>query len=105
MGEQRLDKRFQDFLQGALDDMRRDVEEGLRQELDGSLGIFDGKAGEFDPYAVLGLERDCSDDEVKRRYLELMKLLHPDVTGGKTTFLATLVNLSYRTLCRERNLS
>ena len=105
---QRLKRLFQDFLKSAVEDMQADLREGLLQELArsqmaGLMGIQG--TGEFDPYAVLGLERDCSEDEVKRRYLELMKLLHPDVAGGKTTFLATLVNLAYQNICRERNLS
>ncbi|HUK58678.1 MAG TPA: DnaJ C-terminal domain-containing protein [Stellaceae bacterium] len=35
-----------------------------------------------DPYAVLGLARDASDDDVKRAFRRLAKRLHPDVNPG-----------------------
>src|SRR5262245_21086889 len=34
----------------------------------------------FDPYAVLGLERDATDADVKARYRELIQKWHPDVS-------------------------
>lgn len=35
----------------------------------------------FDPYRILGLERSASEAEVKRRYRELLRKLHPDTAG------------------------
>ena len=35
-----------------------------------------------DPYAVLGLERDASDPEVRAAYRRLVQLHHPDHNGG-----------------------
>jgi hypothetical protein len=32
----------------------------------------------FDPYQVLGLDQSASDEEVKKRYRELLFKLHPD---------------------------
>jgi curved DNA-binding protein CbpA len=33
---------------------------------------------EKDPYVFLGLRHDASKDDMKKRYLELVKLWHPD---------------------------
>lgn len=38
--------------------------------------------GEFDPFAILGLERDCTIEEVKKAYRTLVKKVHPDVGGS-----------------------
>lgn len=43
----------------------------------------------FGPYRILGLENSASDEEVKKRYRELVRILHPDaskVEGTATLF-------------------
>jgi len=59
----------------------------------------------FDPYPVLGLDKTCTDAELKAGYRDLMKTLHPDVSGSKTTFLASMVNASYALICQQRGIS
>lgn len=76
--------------------------------LDGSIlfdtsGLSPGTASGFDPYRVLGLERTATDEEIKKRYRELLHRLHPDVAGVKgTEFLLGLVMAAYREIARER---
>ena len=66
------------------------------------VGQLADKTG-FDSYMVLGLTKDCSDDEVKKRFRELARILHPDTSRCQgTEFLFTLVNLSYEQIARER---
>jgi DnaJ-class molecular chaperone len=66
------------------------------------LNISQSSASGFDPYAVLGVDRKASDDEIKRSYLDLMARLHPDKTGRNTSVLAAIVNLAYQQIQKER---
>jgi len=62
-----------------------------------------GQPGGFDPYRVLGLEKTATDDEVKKRYRELLIKLHPDTAGVTgTDFLLQMMIAAYREIAKER---
>jgi DnaJ like chaperone protein len=64
-----------------------------------------------DPYAILGIERDAGNEEVKRRYRKLVREHHPDIhiAGGLPEELIDLanerlarINAAYDEIARER---
>ena len=58
-----------------------------------------------DPYKILGLEKSASNDELKARYREMLKRLHPDTAGiDGTEELCRKVIAAYRQISRERGL-
>ena len=62
-----------------------------------------GRHDGFDPYRVLGLDKTATDEEVKRRYRELLMKLHPDTAGVKGTgFLLQMVIAAYQQIAKER---
>lgn len=62
-----------------------------------------GKAPGFDPYRVLGLDKSASNEEIKKRYRELLHKLHPDTSGTPgTEFLLQMVMGSFELIKRER---
>lgn len=59
----------------------------------------------FDPYKVIGLDRTASDDDVKERYNDLIRKLHPDTAGTQgTDFLFQMVHMSYEMIKEERGI-
>jgi len=94
-----FDKVAKDFQEGLAEYVR----EIMSRSIDPSkLGRLPGGPG-FDAYVILGLASDCSDDEAKRRFRELARILHPDTSRCQgTEFLFTLVNLSFEQIARER---
>jgi len=87
----------------------------LEDALSGLLQNFGVSPGAFaqmlqprrrrDPYRLLGLEPNASDEEVKKRYLELARRLHPDVGGEATQELFKLVQAAYDEIKRQRGFS
>lgn len=62
-----------------------------------------GQQGGFDPYRVLGLEKTATDEEVKKRYRELLMKLHPDTAGVRgTDFLLQMMLMAYQQIAKER---
>jgi DnaJ like chaperone protein len=69
--------------------------------------------GEESPYSVLGIEPTASDEEVRRRYRELVAKDHPDKLMGRgvpeemiviATRKLAAVNSAYDRICKERGL-
>ena len=57
----------------------------------------------FDPYVILHLDKSASDEEIKKRYRQLVHKLHPDTAGIEgTSFLLQMVLAAYELIKRER---
>ncbi len=93
-----------ELVKGALDPAKL-------AEMMKSVGVdpsqFSGMMGKgvpgFDPYRVLGLDKSASDEEVKKRYHELLRKLHPDTSGTPgTEFLLQMVLMAYEVIKKER---
>jgi len=57
----------------------------------------------FDPYRVLGLDKTAGDDEIKKRYRELLRKLHPDTSGTEgTAWFFQMVLAAYEKIRKER---
>ena len=66
-------------------------------------GSQSSRGSGIDAYRVLGLDRSASDDEIKTRYRELVRKLHPDtsVTEGTSLFFQ-MVLAAYQMIKAER---
>lgn len=61
---------------------------GGSQSSSGSYGGYDGGSqssakSKRDPYEILGLSKDATFSEIKKKYRELVKKYHPDILMGK----------------------
>lgn len=57
----------------------------------------------FDPYRIIGLDKSASDEEVKKRYHELLQKLHPDTAGVEgTAFLFQMALAAFELIKKER---
>jgi DnaJ-domain-containing protein 1 len=57
----------------------------------------------IDAYRVLGLDKSASEEEVKTRYRELIKKLHPDTSGTEgTSLFFQMVLAAYQVIKAER---
>ena len=102
-------ERIKQKLLEALEDLQKCVEGALKDALKSAgfdasaLSGLMGKAPGFDPYAVLDLDKSASDEEIKKRYHELLHKLHPDTAGVEgTSFLLQMVLAAYEIIKKER---
>lgn len=101
--QEEMGKWTQDLLKDAFNPAR--MMEFLRSMgLDPSrLAGMVGQQPGFDPYQVLGLDKSASDEEVKKRFGQLMFKLHPDQAGIEgTSFLTHMVIAAYDIIRRQR---
>jgi len=109
-----LDKIFQEQLGRWMDDLLKDAfDPRMFMHFFKAHGIDMDQAAKgmgqqpgFDPYEVLRLGRDASDDPVKKRYRELLHKLHPDTAGVEgREFLLRVVMMAYQMIAAERGFS
>jgi DnaJ-domain-containing protein 1 len=108
--QQRILKFLMEEIQGWVNDLAKGMLDPAKMmAFIRSMGIdlskLSGVVGQqpgFDPYQVLGLDKSASDEEVKKRYKEIMSKVHPDKAGQEMTFLATVVNAAYKMIEMER---
>lgn len=109
--QERIQKVVLEEVQGWMDALFRDAfnpDSFLR--LVAGMGIdlsqipsMVGKQGGFDPYRVLSLEKSASDEDVKKRYRQLLIKLHPDTAGVRgTDFLLQMMIAAYQQIAKER---
>ena len=108
--QEEMSKWTHDLLKDALDPAKMmKVLRGMGIDM-GQFGQMFGRMAQtgtmpqgFDPYKVLGLDKEASDNEVKKRYRILVHKLHPDTAGFEgTSFLLQMVLASYELIKRER---
>ncbi len=90
-------KMFDDLLKASFNDVMRGLAETLQMS-----NVHPAKVG-LDPYRVLGLDKTALDAEVKKRYRDLLKKLHPDTAGvAGTEYMLQVLNAAYGQISRER---
>ncbi len=104
---------MQEVMREALGELARGALDPAKlAEMMKSMGIdasqLSGMMGQqqpgFDAYAVLGLSKGCSDEELRLHYRRIMAKIHPDRGGQEMTFIASLVNTAYQMIRKERGI-
>ena len=109
--QERILGEMRDNVLGWMDDLLRDAfnpENFLRYVAGMGIDLSQvpnlvGRRDGFDPYRVLGLEKTATDEEIKKRYRELLIKLHPDTAGVRgTDCLLQMMIAAYQQIARER---
>ncbi len=99
---QRIFGVIQEEMQGYMNDQLTGLMKSLGMDFSELRGMATGQTA-FDPYRILGLDKSASDEEVKKRYHELLHKLHPDTAGVEgTAFLLQMVLAAYEVIKGER---
>ena len=109
--QERILGEMRDNVLGWMDDLLRDAfnsENFLRYVAGMGIDLSQvpnlvGRRDGFDPYRVLGLEKTATNEEVKKRYREMLIKLHPDTAGVRgTDFLLQMMIAAYQQIAKER---
>ena len=95
-------RRMNETAKGVLDPMLQSMLKSMGIDMSQLRGMVSGQTA-VDPYRIMGLDRSASDEEVKKRYHELLRKLHPDTAGvAGTEFLFQMVMAAFEMIKRER---
>jgi DnaJ-class molecular chaperone len=99
---QRIFGVIQEEMQGYMNDQLEGLMKSLGIDFSQLRGMVGGQTT-FDPYRIMGLDKSASDEEIKKRYHELLHKLHPNTAGVEgTAFLLQMVLAAYEMIKRER---
>ncbi len=99
---QRIFGVIQEEMQGYMNDQLLELTKSLGMDMSQLRGMLNQRRP-FDPYQALGLDKSASDEDVKKRYRELLHKLHPDTAGVEgTAFLLQMVLAAYEMIKEER---
>ena len=102
---------FQEEIQGWVNALLKDALDPRKlMHFIRSMGIdmswLPGMVGQqpgLDPYRILDLDKSATDEEVKKRYRELLRHLHSDTAGWEgSSFLLNMVLTAYNMIAKER---
>ena len=99
---QRIFEVIQEEMQGYMNDQLTGLIKSLGIDIGQLQGMVRGQVA-LDPYRILGLDKSARDEEIKMRYHELLRKLHPDTAGVEgTAFLLQMVITAFEMIKRER---